>query len=336
MSAASSEDPSSLPSASPARIAAIAGPSLSNEQANKKTASSVAEFGNRLLTSEDNVWDFNAWDKVEWGEEQEREAEKAIEKQRSNPVQKRALLDDSTFAQDMYDRDAARFWDEFYTRNENKFFKDRRWLDIEFPEIFGDRGTAGKLVVWEVGCGVGNTLFPLLEAKKGEDVFVYASDFSATAVDIVKSNQMYDTARCQAFVFDITSDVPPKEIEPHTVDACTCIFVLSALHPSKWKAAVANLARAVKPGGMVLFRDYGRYDLTQLRLKGGRLLDDHFYIRGDGTQVYFYTQEEVNEIFAPYFDVLENEVDRRLLVNRSRKLKMHRIWVQAKFRRRAE
>lgn len=108
--------------------------------------------------------------------------------------------------------------------------------------------------------------------------------------------------------------------------------------------------QALKPGGLLLLRDYGRHDLAQLRMKKERLLDPsvpNLYIRGDGTRVYFFTREELEGMLtepaptaaeddggrSPMFAVEQLGEDRRMLVNRKKQLKMYRIWLQVKARK---
>ena len=51
-----------------------------------------------------------------------------------------------------------------------------------------------------------------------------------------------------------------------------------------------NLVKYLKPGGKIFFKDYGRYDMTQLRIKSERCIEKHRYVRGEGTLVYYFTQ----------------------------------------------
>lgn len=203
---------------------------------------------------------------------------------------------------------------------------------MEFPELFQLPDNENQFRICEIGCGAGNTVFPFLREAKDANVFAYACDYSSEAIQVVKNSPFYDSSKCKALVFDITANDIPSDIEPGSLDVCICIFVLSAIHPKHWENAANNIYKMLKPGGLLLFRDYGRFDLAQLRFKSGRLLDDNFYCRGDGTRVYFFTNEELSKIFEK-FQVLQNGADKRLIVNRSRKVKMYRCWLQAKFRK---
>ena len=50
-----------------------------------------------------------------------------------------------------YEREAAKNWDLFYRRNRDRFFKDRHYLQAEWPELAEPQSAAGREGVDEIG-----------------------------------------------------------------------------------------------------------------------------------------------------------------------------------------
>lgn len=200
------------------------------------------------------------------------------------------------------------------------------------------------MTLLEIGAGAGNTAFPILTRNKNPHLKLHACDFSKKAVEVMRSHGSYKPEAMQADVWDVAGDDLPPGLQEGSVDVAVLVFIFSALSPLQWKKAVSNVHRVLKPGGEVCFRDYGRGDLAQVRFRKGRYLEENFYIRGDGTRVYFFEKDELVDIWTgkagdnesksqPGFDIEELGVDRRLLVNRAKKLKMYRCWLQGRFRK---
>ncbi|XP_063342716.1 tRNA N(3)-methylcytidine methyltransferase METTL6 isoform X2 [Pelmatolapia mariae] len=227
----------------------------------------------------------------------------------------RALVSD--FKQMKLEKEAQKNWDLFYKRNTTNFFKDRHWTTREFEELKACREfESQKLVLLEAGCGVGNCIFPLLEDDL--NIFVYACDFSPRAVEFV---------RC-----DLTKDDLMENVPESSVDVITLIFVLSAVHPDKMKLVLENISRVLKPGGFVLFRDYGLYDHAMLRFKPGNKLGENFYVRQDGTRSYFFSKEILAELFEKTgFKCVANDYVLRETVNKKEGLCVPRVFLQSKF-----
>ncbi|KZZ88135.1 hypothetical protein AAP_05195 [Ascosphaera apis ARSEF 7405] len=349
----------------------------SHDPNNNQKRTDPFQFGSRYLEEGDNVFEFNAWDHVETDEGYKEYAELQYARQRENPV--------SDFDRRRFNSDPAKWWNLFYKNNTANFFKNRKWLQQEFPILAEvTQADAGPKVVLEIGAGAGNSAFPILAQNKNPQFKLHACDYSKKAVEVMRSSEHYDEKFMSADVWDVSAQgegsLPPG-LEEGSVDVAVMIFVFSALAPTEWNQALTNVYRVLKPGGVVLFRDYGRGDLAQVRFKKGRYLDDNFYVRGDGTRVYFFEKEQLEHIWGkfspetgipPYgdhkeestenkeegekeeeeikeekpesevevkeepkngFEVLNLGVDRRLLVNRQKQLKMYRCWIQGRFKK---
>jgi tRNAThr (cytosine32-N3)-methyltransferase len=364
----------------PAAIQPLRNPaSRSHDPSNNQKRSDPFSFGSRILEEGDNIFEFNAWDNVSVDDTYKAFSESQFEAQRAAPV--------SDFDKKRFNSAPEKWWNVFYKNNKTNFFKNRKWLAQEFP-ILSTIGAADApaATVLEVGAGAGNSAFPILQNSNNPRLKIHACDFSKQAVELIRAHELYDPALIQADVWDVAASPEsengglPPGLSEGSVDVVLMIFIFSALNPTQWDQAVRNIWRVLKPGGQVLFRDYGRGDLAQVRFKKGRYMEENFYVRGDGTRVYFFEQDELEHIWGgiprkanseedgngsgeqatpnddaslaqktanlsvesdasdlpsprPAFDVAHFGVDRRMLVNRQRRLKMYRCWMQAVFKK---
>ncbi|XP_029080580.1 methyltransferase-like protein 8 isoform X5 [Monodon monoceros] len=325
----------------------------------------VAPLGSRILTDPAKVFEHNMWDHMQWSKEEEEAARKKVEE--NSAV--RVLLEEQV-GQKTEEKVKELSWNHVkvhaancFSRmhcptmpeeknhdgessgssdGQNKAGSDFSNLDSKEhrkgplkTELFP--GSNATFRILEVGCGAGNSVFPILNTlQNAPEFFLYCCDFASGAVELVKSHASYRAAQCCAFVHDVCDDGLPYPFPDGILDVILLVFVLSSIHPDRMQGVVNRLSKLLKPGGMLLFRDYGRYDKTQLRFKrgNGHCLSENFYVRGDGTRAYFFTKGEVHDMFCKAgLNEKQNLVDRRLQVNRKKKVKMHRVWVQGKFQK---
>lgn len=95
----------------------------------------------------------------------------------------------------------------------------------------------------------------------------------------------------------------------------------------------------MKPNGIVFVRDYGLNDHSMVRFDPGHKIAEKFYVRQDGTRTYFFSLEEMTNLFvdnshnASWFTKTENEYVFRETINMKEKLRVPRVFIQSKFSR---
>ncbi|GAA0171510.1 methyltransferase [Lithospermum erythrorhizon] len=232
-----------------------------------------------------------------------------------------------------FSKHAPKYWDNFYKLHQNKFFKDRHYLVKDWGRYFSnDEDVDDRKVVLEVGCGPGNTIYPLLDAFP--NMYVHACDFSPQAISLVKGHPNFNASQMNVFVCDVATDDLSISISPSSVDVITLIFTLSAFSPNKMSLVLQNLRKVLKPNGFVLFRDYAIGDSAQVKLqKKNQLISENFFFRGDGTCSFFFSEDFLSTLFsAGGFDIMDVSTYYREIENRSKNITMQRYWIRGIFR----
>ncbi|XP_065853983.1 uncharacterized protein [Euphorbia lathyris] len=269
---------------------------------------------------------------------------------------------------------AAKAWQSFHIRHSSgKFFKERRYILKEFPELVSCPDFSKVL---EVGCGSGSSLIPILRGNKS--IAVYACDCCTETLDTAKQN--VDAANivsinhrfkpfhcdfaftrfpkwlicnsCRSFFSNKQQQCFLPDVKESTVDAnCsdTCkegscciggvdfvilVFTLSAVPLKRMPMAILECFSVLKPGGLLLFRDYGLYDMTMLRFEPEKRVGFREYMRSDGTRSYFFCLDTVRDLFVGAgFIELELEYCCVTSVNRKKGKILKRVWVHGKFQK---
>lgn len=317
---------------------------------------------NRLLKEDEYKLQLQPWEEDTWSSVDEENAKQILK----NNIEKCSIstMLKSNGRNSCEETEDANAWDQFYNNHGNRFFKDRHYFEKAFPKEFppspiihpqsttidltttmSNHSNFQPRTLVEIGSGVGNAILPLLEVGESEgnwDV-VHGLDISREAIQILRVDPRFvafnetGPIRRKAYghICDISRELPPLCLGISNVT--TLIFCLSAIDPGMHIEAAKHVVDSLKPGGVLVFRDYGRYDEAQMKLGTSRSkrIKENFYRKHDGTKCYYFTLEDLERIFCENLGMVALELKylRRVYGNKATTKVRRRVWVQGRFRK---
>lgn len=161
---------------------------------------------------------------------------------------------------------------------------DRAHIMNELCELKQEHGIVGKTVV-EFGCGFGHNL----EVFRGDNQVIGLEGLAA-AVDRAKRSGL-DVRLC-----DLNG---ATGLGDGSVDVALCLDVLE--HLVEPRTALAEMHRALKPGGLAILNVPNHFDLAgRIKILVGRTLDTHDYFpdhdEWDNPHIRFFTHDGFNRL----------------------------------------
>lgn len=226
--------------------------------------------------------------------------------------------------QEKYRRESGKSWNLFYRRNQTRFFKDRHWTHREFPLLL----TCDS--VFEIGCGVGNFILPLLHEERKDDrnFKAFSCDFSCEAIKLLDADKRKDS-RLITFVADIAHPGCFSGRGIFGVHVISTIFVLSALPPESLSVAIKNIISVMYERTLWIIRDYAQGDAAQEKFHVDRKLEDNLFVRQDGTLAAFFELNAFKKILEEHgLQITESSYIDSKTVNIAKNLEEARRFIQ--------
>ena len=109
---------------------------------------------------------------------------------------------------------------------------------------------------------------------------------------------------------------------------------MSAISTDKHLFVLKSINDVLKPGGLVLFRDYAIYDEAELRFNGNRRVTEHMFARQDGTLAFFFEKHGLIKCFQESgFEVVDCVYVKKEMSNVKKHLNAERLFLQGRFRK---
>ena len=228
----------------------------------------------------------------------------------------------------------ALYWERsFEAGTARRNFKERRYLLRQFPLLERE-----QLRVLEVGCGTGSSVLPILKGNASAHVF--ASDPSQSAVRITR--ELSELAgvgeRLTTSVAATTASTTGGTGFASTpqVDVALLVFTLSAIASDVARRELTRaLASALSPGGYLLFRDYGLFDVRMVKdAATSPQVARGTFLRPGGSVRHYWSVEEVSALASDAgLAVAEARYCCTRLRNRRRGTVLDRVFVHAVLRK---
>ncbi|MEW5306051.1 MAG: hypothetical protein WDW36_008551 [Sanguina aurantia] len=264
-------------------------------------------------------------------------------------------------------------WEDFHFKSGASFYKERRYILREFPLLLhhsppytlqtsgtvemDPHSLASTFVqacpeksahhphqsqlppptpihIVELGCGSGASLLPILRANP--HCHVTGTDISPTSLQhFLAAARRAGIApeRVHTFAADTASASQLARLGGLAAHILLIVFTLSALSPGRQSVMLGNAHACLVPGGHLMIRDHGLYDMAQMRMEGGQWLGEgQSYARKDGTLAYFFSVEELCARASDAgFQVLECKYATVRNVNRKTGAVLDRVFIHGLF-----